>query len=105
MMPLIRGEKKVQYDRIYGKYTDTQRMIIKDDWKLIFYPTAEKKMRLFHLNKDPYEMNDQIDNPEYAAVVKSLRAEFVELQQEMGDILDVDHPKPRRGKPANKSGH
>jgi len=105
LMPLIRGEKKVQYDRIYGKYTDTQRMIIKDDWKLIFYPTAEKKMRLFHLNKDPYEMNDQIDNPEYAAVVKSLRAEFVELQQEMGDTLDVDHPKPRRGKPANKSGH
>ena len=55
-MPLIRGEKAELYDRIYGKYMDRQRMIIKGDWKLIFYPTAAKKMRLFNLRKDPQEM-------------------------------------------------
>ncbi|MHC5119619.1 MAG: sulfatase-like hydrolase/transferase [Planctomycetota bacterium] len=95
LMPLIRAEKTVQYERIYGKYTDRQRMIIKGDWKLIFYPTAEKKMRLFNLKNDPQEMNDQIDNPKYASVVKSLRDEFVKLQKEMGDTLDPDN-RPKK---------
>lgn len=95
LMPLIRGEKKVQYDRMYGKYTDRQRMIIKGDWKLIFYPTAEKKLRLFNLKKDPQEMHDLIENPEYASVVQTLRAEFVELQKEMGDTLDPDNPRAK----------
>ena len=102
LMPLIRGEKKVQYDRIYGKYTDRQRMIIKGDWKLIFYPTAEKKLRLFNLKKDPQEMHDLIANPEYASVVQALRAEFVELQQEMGDTLDPDNPPVKAVKKAGK---
>jgi choline-sulfatase len=103
LMPLIRGRKTVQYDRIYGKYTDRQRMIIQGDWKLIFYPNAEKKMRLFNLRKDPQEMNDLIDNPEYASKLKELRAEFVELQKEMGDTLDPDNPPPKKvRKPGNK---
>ena len=92
LMPLIKGEKRVQYDRIYGKYTNTQRMILKDDWKLIFYPNAAKKMRLFNIENDPAEMNDLIDNPEYATKIKELKREFVELQKEMGDPLDVDKP-------------
>ncbi len=105
LMPLIRGEKAELYDRIYGKYMDRQRMIIKGDWKLIFYPTAAKKMRLFNLKKDPQEMVDLIDNPEYASVVKSLRAEFVELQKEMGDPLDVDNlPKKQPKKKRNTKG-
>ncbi len=92
LMPLIKGDKKVHYDRIYGKYMDTQRMILKDDWKLIFYPHAAKKMRLFNIKNDPAEMNDLIDNPEYATKIQELKREFVELQKEMGDPLDVDKP-------------
>ncbi|MBT3194558.1 MAG: sulfatase-like hydrolase/transferase [Verrucomicrobia bacterium] len=105
LMPLIRGEKAVQYDRIYGKYMDRQRMIIKGDWKLIFYPTAEKKMRLFNLKKDPHEMKDLIDNPEYASVVKSLRTEFVELQKEMGDPLDVNNPPKKQKQKRKRTKH
>ncbi len=96
LMPLIRGEKKTQYKRIYGKYINTQRMIAKGDWKLIFYPTAKKKMRLFNLKKDPHEMKDLIDNPEYAKVVKDLRADFLVLQKEMGDNLNLDNPSKRK---------
>ena len=89
---------------MYGKYTDRQRMIIKGDWKLIFYPTAEKKLRLFNLKKDPQEMHDLIANPEYASVVQTLRAEFVELQKEMGDTLDLDNPPATRvNKPSKKA--
>jgi choline-sulfatase len=90
LMPLIKGEKKVQYDRIYGRYLNTQRMILKDDWKLIFYPKAAKKMRLFNIKNDPAEMNDLIDNPEYATKIKELKSEFAELKKEMGDPLSDD---------------
>ncbi|MBT8044708.1 MAG: sulfatase-like hydrolase/transferase [Verrucomicrobiae bacterium] len=101
LMPLIKGEKKVQYESIYGKYINTQRMIAKGDWKLIFYPTAQV-MRLFNTRKDPFEMNDLAKKPEFAAKLKELKTEFEALQKEMGDTLDVDHPvtpkKRRRGK-------
>lgn len=96
LMPLIRGEASVQYDRIYGKYIHTQRMIIEGDWKLIFYPTAEKNMRLFNLKQDPHEMSDLAENPKYASKVKQLKAAFVELQAEMGDELDVDKAAKKR---------
>lgn len=90
LMPLIKGKKTVQYERIYGKYLNSQRMILKDNWKLIFYPHAAKKMRLFNIDKDPHEMNDLIDNPEYGTKIQELKSEFAELQREMGDFLDVD---------------
>lgn len=100
VMPLLRGKAKTQYDRIYGKYLDRQRMIRKGDWKLIFYPRAEKKMRLFNLAKDPQEKNDLIDDSQYASVIKRLKGEFLELQKEMGDDFDLDAPAaPLRRKP------
>jgi choline-sulfatase len=101
VMPLIRGERTTQYDRIYGKYINSQRMIKRGDWKLIFYPRAEKKMRLFNCKDDPHEMKDLIDNPEYASLAKELKAEFLELQKEMADGLDVDNPAT---KPQEKKG-
>jgi choline-sulfatase len=101
VMPLIKGERTTQYERIYGKYINSQRMIKKGDWKLIFYPRAEKKMRLFNVTDDPHEMKDLIDSPEHASVVKQLKAEFLELQKEMEDGLDVDNPAP---KPSKKKG-
>jgi len=106
LMPLIKGEKTVQYDSIYGKYMDTQRMILKGDWKLIFYPNAAKKMRLFNIKKDPHEMNDLIDNPEYATKIQELKSEFTELQKEMGDPLNVDKPgKLVRWEDKHNKGH
>lgn len=100
VLPLLRGETKMQYDRIYGKYLDRQRMIRKGDWKLIFYPRAEKKMRLFNLAQDPQEKNDLIADPKYASVAKRLKGEFLELQKEMGDDLNLDQPAtPERRKP------
>jgi len=93
LLPLLKGEKKVQYDRIYGKYINSQRMIAKGDYKLIMYPTA-KKMRLYNTTKDPEEMTDLANNPEYSAKMASLKKEFLQLQKDMADTLDVDNPKP-----------
>ena len=90
-MPLIKGSKKVQYERIYGKYVNSQRMIAKGDWKMISYPKAQV-LRLFNTAKDPDEMNDLAGKPEYAAKLKELKDEFKVLQKEMGDTLDIDNP-------------
>ena len=105
VMPLIRGDKMVQYDRIYGKYIDYQRMIDEGDYKLIMYPRA-KVVRLYNMVKDPEEMNDLAKNPEYASVVARLKADFKVLQKEMGDPLDVDNPpvhKSSKKKPKKKN--
>ncbi len=100
VLPLIRGEKKVQYPSIYGKYVNSQRMIAKGDYKLIMYPKANK-VRLFNTTKDPEEMNDLADDPKYKEIQVSLKAEFLKLQKQMDDKLDVDKvPAPTPNKKA-----
>ncbi len=99
LQPLLNGETESHYSRIYGKYMNKQRMIIKGDYKLIIYPTIHK-MLLFNMKKDPDEMVDLSDNPEYNTLLKSMKSEFQELQKAMGDSLDIDNPiqkkKPRK---------
>ncbi|BDS06513.1 choline-sulfatase [Oceaniferula spumae] len=108
LMPLIKGEQKVQYESIYGKYINLQRMIAKGDWKLIAYPKAGV-VRLFNTKKDPDEMNDLASKPEYAPKIKELKAELKELQKAMGDTLDIDKPaqpkkkQDKKGKKAAKT--
>ena len=105
VLPLIAGEKTQQYERIYGKYMHFQRMIQKGEFKLIMYPQASKKTRLFNTVKDPEEMNDLAGNPEYAAVLASLKSDFSTLQQEMDDPLDVDNPPQAKTRKKKKKEH
>ena len=92
LIPLLKGEEKNHYDLIYGKYINFQRMITKGDYKLIMYPKANK-MLLFNTAKDSEEMNNLINNPEYAPKLAELKADFYKLQKSMGDTFDVDQPK------------
>jgi arylsulfatase A-like enzyme len=57
LMPLLRGEKKQNYDLIYGGYKGLQRMITKGEWKLIHSPTAGAR-RLYTPNARPVEQTD-----------------------------------------------
>ena len=100
LLPLIKGEREVQYESIYGKYIDHQRMISKGDWKLISYPHYQK-LRLYNIGKDPQEMKDLAMNPEYTSVIAGLKADLKQLQKEMGDDLDIDNP-PKYWDPTNK---
>ncbi|EDM26172.1 choline sulfatase [Lentisphaera araneosa HTCC2155] len=84
LMGLIRGDRKTQYDLIYGKYIDFQRMVLDGDYKLIFYPKINV-YRLFNIKKDRLEMNDLIMNPEYKEKTKILKEKLEQLMQEMGD--------------------
>ncbi|MEL7499259.1 MAG: sulfatase-like hydrolase/transferase [Planctomycetota bacterium] len=89
--PMIRGEEdaKSKYDAIYGGYKELQRMVIKDDWKLILYPTAEA-IRLYDLNQDPNELKDRSNEVEQSERIDLLFAEFKRLQAETGDSLKIE---------------
>jgi len=90
LMPLISGVKKVSYTAIYGGYMHLQRMVRKSNYKLIYYPQAEKFL-LFNLDTDPAEMVDLSDLQENAHLIEDLKKEFKTLQAEVGDTLDLPH--------------
>jgi len=89
LMRLARGEQKESaYPEIYGCYKKKQRMIRDDGYKLIVYPEA-KVMRLYDMENDPLEMNDIANLPENKEKVKNLFSKLVNLQEKMGDELDL----------------
>ena len=94
VLPLLDGEAS-PYDAIYGAYLeDRQRAIVADGYKLILYPRAER-VRLFNLADDPYEMHDLSDDEDQAPRIRRLMSRLVELQQEMGDELDLEQAFPQ----------
>lgn len=88
LLPLLSGAETRHYDAIYGGYTDRQRMVTQDGYKLILYPLA-KKLRLYHLAKDPLEMNDLAGDSTYEPLIKKLYTTFRELQRANGDKLEL----------------
>jgi choline-sulfatase len=88
LLPLIHGEEKKHYTAIYGAYMTLQRMVRKDDFKLIIYPEGNVRL-LFDLKNDPDELTNLADKPEYAAKVQELFVELTKLQKETGDTLPL----------------
>lgn len=90
-MGLINGEKnESNYDAIYGTYKrEAQRMIRKDNFKLIIYPKSHTTL-LFDLKKDPLELDDLSSYSKYAKKIKFLFKDLITKQQEMGDDLILD---------------
>ncbi len=82
----IEGEKTTGRPEIYGAYMDLQRMIRKDDYKLIIYPYAGVK-RLFNLVEDPKEMKDLVAEPDQLERVEAMFGALEALQVSMGDTL------------------
>lgn len=88
LLPLIRGKQERQYKAIYGAYLNVQRMVRKDDYKLIYYPKIDKTL-LFNLKNDPKEMRNLADDPKYSRKLSELMQTLRELQSEMGDKLEI----------------
>lgn len=85
--PLLAGEQG-GLDAVYAAYTDTQRAVIHDDWKLILYPEA-KLAKLYHLSEDPQEMKDLGADPTMTDRKKGLFTKLRELQERYDDKLDL----------------
>ena len=97
MMPLIHGAEVTPYPAIYGAYLDAQRSIRQDEYKLILYP-ATGKVRLYHVATDPHEMEDRAGDPSQQVRIKNLFEKLLDLQDEMGDTLDLRRAYPEMGK-------
>lgn len=86
ILPLLDGSAKKSYDAIYGGYLKGQRCVVKGDHKLMLFPRVPL-IQLFNTKDDPDEMiNVYDDNKDLA---KSLFQDFLKLQEETGDKLDV----------------
>jgi arylsulfatase A-like enzyme len=89
LLPLIKGKQQAkQYEAIYGAYRMHQRMIMKDNMKLIAYPNANI-LRLYNLEKDALEMEDLADEEGYADIKLELFDELKRLQKQMNDKLEL----------------
>lgn len=89
LLPVLSGQRKQQYDAIYGAYREEmQRMIADDGFKLILYPKVPKAL-LFDLQADPHERHDLSDVAEHQPRIKTMFEKLQSLQVETGDELDL----------------
>jgi len=80
--------KEGNYSEIYGAYVNSQRMIRKDDYKLIVYPKAEKIL-LFDLKNDPEEINNLANEATQKERIVEMMDGLFKLQKEMEDKLSL----------------
>ena len=91
LLPLIQGEtESMDRDYIYGQFTAhfsefNQRMIRTRKYKFIFNsPTFGE---LYNLEKDPYELINCIDNPDYREIKKELIEQLLHEMKKLKDPL------------------
>ncbi|SFS18051.1 choline-sulfatase [Granulicella pectinivorans] len=93
LVPMLRAEKPAPlYDAMFGWLNTVQRSIRTQKHKLIFYPQLNR-FQVFDLERDPWEMHDLVDDPGYAQIKLNLIATFKRHQKELGDPMDIDHPR------------
>lgn len=89
LAPLLRGEGRLPYDALFSYYIDFQRMVRTKTHKLIVYPQV-KRVQLFDMENDPWEMHDLSGDASMAATRQELMRRLIEMQQELGDRLSLD---------------
>ncbi|MBL9177300.1 MAG: sulfatase-like hydrolase/transferase [Verrucomicrobiaceae bacterium] len=82
--PLLRHQTERVHDFVTGVFTDTQRMICDDRWKLVLYPRAGRE-QLFDLQSDPDERSDLSSSPALQAKRDALRSRLDAWRHENGD--------------------
>jgi len=89
LIDLAKGNaKKSNYESIYGCYTNAQRMIRKDGYKLIAYPKAEVIL-LFDMQNDPLELTNLNGIAAYGELQQTMFNELLHLQDFMEDTVDI----------------
>ena len=83
LVPVLKGASD-PHEFVVGYFTDTQRMIRTDRWKLIRYLKIHRE-QLFDLANDPDELNDLIADPNQKAVADKLRTQLTDWLPAHGD--------------------
>lgn len=76
---------------IYGAYLNKQRSITAGGYKLMVYPNANNKRRLYHVAKDPHELVDLLEKggDDVKAREAALFALLKTEQGRLGDTLEL----------------
>jgi len=85
---LKRPEAKGPHDYVIGYFTDTQRMIRGERYKLIRYPQIGRE-QLFDVVADPYELHDLGGEAQSAAIRRELGDKLTAWLREHGDPLEA----------------
>jgi len=91
IMPIVRGEKSVMNDTIYGSYRHFQRMARSHRYKLIYYPMLKKNV-LFDLQNDPWELTDISQGKGSDKIIAELSNKLEQMKRQVGDTLTNDDP-------------
>ncbi len=89
LLPALNNEEFQGQDAIFGSYLDYQRLVRTSDYKLVLYPEVGE-IQLFDMENDPLEMNNLAYNPVYRDTIQSLYSTLLELQQAVGDTLNLE---------------
>jgi arylsulfatase A-like enzyme len=83
---VVAGDERAVRDHQYFAYTDTQRAVQDERYKLIEYSHKGKRYsQLFDLRDDPHETRNLIDQPRYSEHRDRLRAQLQRLKKRYGD--------------------
>ncbi|HVV01570.1 MAG TPA: sulfatase-like hydrolase/transferase, partial [Verrucomicrobiae bacterium] len=103
LRPLWEGKKEKIRDSIFLPFLKVQRGVLDERWKLIAYPDAGV-LQLFDLQKDPYELSNLVDKPQFAGQKSRLLKLMKNWQAKVGDTVKVNEEnKPY--KPMDLTGH
>ncbi|MCS1407839.1 MAG: Choline-sulfatase [Verrucomicrobia subdivision 3 bacterium] len=87
LLPLLEGKKETSKG-VYSAYTESQRAIRHDGWKLILYPKLKVK-RLYNYAADRHEQHDLAHQPAQTERMKTLFANLQRQQKKYDDTLDL----------------
>ncbi len=86
LAPVLAGKASSIYPEVFGCFTDTQRMIRDERWKLIWYPKLPR-YQLFDLASDPDELHDRAADPQQADRLGTMKTKLEAWLKANGDPL------------------
>ncbi len=100
LRPLLENEDKVKNWREsvyyhYFEYPKWHRVqphygVRTDRYKLIHFYYNIEKWEFYDLEKDPNELTNQYNNPEYTETIKKLKKEITKLQKQYNDEMSLE---------------
>ena len=95
LAPILASRQNSVYSSIFTAYSDVQRAVRDERWKLIVYPKINT-IQFFDLENDPFEMNDIANDPKHASDQNRLTTLLRDWQKRLGDSQPLTSQSPRR---------
>lgn len=87
LVHVLRGDVGEIHPSLFGRFTDSQRMLrTADGWKLIWYPKIQRA-QLFDVNRDAEEVLDLATEKEYQGRLHTMMDSLHDWLREQGDAV------------------